>query len=66
MRIITHSLFVYSDPPTILSRSFLLTQAIFGPDILPYIYSKILNPTYSSYISAFEDGTDWVFRNVGI
>ena len=66
MWIITHKLFVYSGPPTILSRSFLLAQAIFGPDILPYKYSKILNPTHFSYISAFEDGTDRAFRNVGI
>jgi len=38
----------------------------FGPDILPYKCSKILNPTHSSYIFAFEDGTDRAFRNVGI
>jgi len=64
MRIITHSLFVYSDPPTNLSPSFLLSQAICGQDILPYIYFNILNSTHSSFISAFENGTDRVFRNV--
>ena len=30
------------------------------------VYSKILKPTHSSYLSAYEDGTDRVFRNVDI
>jgi len=29
-------------------------------------YPNILNPSYSSYVPAYEDGTDRVFRNVGI
>jgi len=32
----------------------------------PYKYSNILKPCHSSYLSAYEDGTDRVFQNVGI
>jgi len=46
MWIITHNLILYSDPPTILSPSFLLAQAIFEPDLLPCKYSNILKPTH--------------------
>jgi len=31
-----------------------------------YKYPDILNPSYSSYLPAYEDGTDRVLRNVGI
>jgi len=48
------------------SPSFLLAQAIFEPNLFPYKYSNILKPSHSSYLSAYEDGTDRVFRNVGI
>jgi hypothetical protein len=41
-----------------------LAQAIFEPNLFPYKYPNILNPSYSSYLSAYEDGT--VFRNAGI
>ena len=43
----------------------LLLQAIFEPNLYPYKYSNILKPSHSSYLSAYEDGTDRVFRNVG-
>jgi len=61
-----HNLFLYLDPPRILSPSFLLAEAIFEPNLFPYKYSNILKPTHPSYLYAFEDGTDRVFRNVGI
>jgi hypothetical protein len=48
-----------------LSPSFLLAQAIFEPNLFPYKYSNILKPSYSSYLPAYEDGTDGVFRIVG-
>jgi len=41
-------------------------QAIFEPNPFPYKYSNILTPGHSSYLPAYEDGTDRVFRNVGI
>jgi len=43
-----------------------LAQAIFEPNLFPYKYSNILKPSHSSYLSTYEDGTDRVFRNVGI
>jgi hypothetical protein len=43
-----------------------LARAIFEPNLFPYKYSIILKPSYSSYLSAYEDGTDRVFRNVGV
>jgi len=44
----------------------LLAHAIFEPNPFPYKYSNILTPGHSSYLSAYEDGTDRVFQNVGI
>jgi len=44
----------------------LLGQVIFEPTLFPYKYSSIFKPSHSSYLSAYEDGTDIVFRNVGI
>ena len=41
-----------------LSPSFLLAQAIFEPNLFPYKYSNILKPSHSSYLSAYEDGTE--------
>ena len=52
--------------PTSLSPSFLLAQAIFEPNLFPYKYSNIFKPIHPSYLSAYVDGTDRVFRNVGI
>jgi len=36
------------------------------PNLFPYKYSNIFKLTHPSYLSAYEDGTDRVFRNVGI
>jgi len=43
-----------------------MAQAIFEPNLFPYKYPNILKPSHSSYLSAYEDGTDIVLRNVGI
>jgi len=40
--------------------------AIFEPNFSPYKYPSILKPSRSSYLPAYEDGTDRAFRNVGI
>ena len=53
-------------PAPTLSPFFQLAQAIFEPDFFPYKYPNILNPSHSSYLPAYEDGTDRVHRNVGI
>jgi len=53
-------------PIPTLSLSFRLAQAIFEPNLLPYKYPNILNPSYSSYLPAYVNGTDRVFRNIGI
>ena len=40
-------LFQYSTPPpTLPSSSFLMPQAIFKPNLFPYKYHNILNPSY--------------------
>jgi hypothetical protein len=33
-------------------------QAVFEPSLFPYKYSNILKPSHSSYLSAYEDGTE--------
>jgi len=43
-----------------------LAQAIFEATLFPYKYSNIFKPSHPSYLSAYEDGTDRMFRNVGI
>ena len=53
-------------PAITLSPSFLLAQAIFEPNLFPYKYANILKPSHSSYLPAYVDGTDRMFRNVGI
>ena len=53
-------------PACSLSPSFQLAQAIFEPNLFPYKYSSILKPCHSSYLFAYEDGTDRVFRKIGI
>jgi len=53
-------------PAPTLSPYFWVAQAIFEPNIFPYKYPNILNPSYSSYIPAYESWTDRVFQNVGI
>jgi hypothetical protein len=35
-----------------------LAQAIFEPNLFPYKYRNILNPSYSSYLPTYEDGTE--------
>jgi hypothetical protein len=35
-----------------------LAHAFFEPNLFPYKYPNILNPSYSSYLPAYEDGTD--------
>jgi hypothetical protein len=45
-------------PTPTLSPSFLLAQAIFEPNLFPYKYSNILKPSHSSYLSAYEVGTE--------
>ena len=64
---------LHSTPASTLSPSFLLAQAIFEPNLFRYKYSNILKPSHSSYLSAYEDGTDSVpkrwhikFRRWGI
>ena len=49
-------------PIPTLSPSFLLAQAIFEP----HLFFPVNTPTFLKHISAYEDGTDRVFRNVGI
>jgi len=39
----------------------ILAQAVF-----PYKYSNIFKHSHPWYLSAYEDGTDRAFRNVGI
>ena len=53
-------------PAPTLSPSFPLAQAIFKPNCFPHKYSNILKPSHSSYLSTYKDGTERVFRNIGI
>ena len=39
---------------------------LIGAKLFPYKYSNIFLPIHTSYLPAYEDGTDRVFRNVGI
>ena len=48
------------------SPSLLLAQAIFEPNLLPYGYTNISQNLVILRLPAYEDGTDSVFRNVGI
>jgi hypothetical protein len=43
-----------------------LAQAVFEPNLFLYKYRDILNLSHSSYLPAYGDGTDRVFRNVRI
>jgi hypothetical protein len=52
--------------PTHTLMTFLMTQANFEPTVSCINTLTILKPSYSSYLPAYEDGTDGVFRNVGI
>jgi hypothetical protein len=53
MWVALHSLFLYSDSPPSCHP-----LAIFKPDLLSYIYPNNLNPSYSSYLPAYEDGKE--------
>jgi hypothetical protein len=39
---------------------------IFEPNLFPHKYPNILSTSHSSYLPAYEDGTDRVFQNIGI
>jgi len=41
-----------------LSPYFWLAQAILEPNLFPYKYPNIVNPSHSSYLPAYEDGTE--------
>jgi folate-dependent phosphoribosylglycinamide formyltransferase PurN len=41
-------------------------MAIFEPNLFPYKYSNIFKTIHPSYLPTYEDGTDRMFRNVGI
>jgi hypothetical protein len=43
-----------------------LAPAIFEPNLFPYKNANILKLSHSSYLSAYEDRRDGVFRNIGI
>jgi len=44
----------------------LLAQAICKPNLFLYKYPNIFKPGHPSYLLAYEEGTDRVFRNVGM
>jgi hypothetical protein len=44
--------------PKLSPPPFLLAQAIFESNLFPYKYSSILKPSHSSYLSAYENGTE--------
>jgi len=56
-----HNLFLYSDPPLLCHPPSCWLRLFF-----PYKYCNVFKPSHLSYLSAYEDGTDRVFRNVGI
>jgi len=42
-------------------------QAIFEPNLIPYDTPTFLKPSsFYTHLLAYEDGTDRVFRNVGV
>jgi hypothetical protein len=67
-----HGLSLYS-APTIMTflmaptlKTFLKAQANFEPTFSCINTLTILKPSHSSSLPAYEDGTDRVFRNVGL
>jgi hypothetical protein len=63
--LIAPTLMTFLMAPTV--TTFLMAQANFEPTFSCINISTILKPGYySSYLPAYEDGTDRVFRNVGI
>ena len=61
-----HSLFLYSDTLPPLSLLLPFYSCNFEPNLYQYKYSSNLVPDVFSTDTAYEDGTDRVFRNVGI
>ena len=53
-------------PTPTLSPSFQPAQAIFEPNLFPYEYPLHFLNIVILHLSAYDDGTDRVFRNVGI
>jgi len=45
---------------------FIWEKVWFEPNLFLYKYPNILNPSHCSYLPAYEDGTDRMFRNIGI
>jgi hypothetical protein len=56
--IATHNLFLYSDLPPPCHPPSDWLRLFFEPNLFPYKYPNILNPIYTSYLLAYEDGTD--------
>ena len=52
-----HPVCILRTAPTV-SPSSLLAQSIFEPNLIPYKYPNILKPSHSSYLPAYEDGTN--------
>jgi hypothetical protein len=53
-------------PATTVSHCYLLARAIFEPNVFPYKYSNFLKHSHPLFLPAYEEGTDTVFRNVGV
>jgi hypothetical protein len=60
-----HGLFLYLDPPVPCHPPSNWLRLFFEPNLVPFKYPNILNPGNSSYLPAYEDGTDRVFQNAG-
>jgi len=64
--VILHILFLYSDPPLPCHPPFYCLRLFSSQTFSPYEYSNIFKPSHPSSLPAYKDGTDRVFRNVGI
>ena len=64
--VVLPSLFVYSNPLLPFHPTLQLAQATFKPNPFPYTHPNILNPSNSSHLATYEDGTHTLYRNVGI
>jgi hypothetical protein len=58
--------FMQDGPAPTLLPSFLLAQAIFEPNVFLRKCPNTPKPSHSSHLPAYGDGTDRMFRNVGI
>jgi hypothetical protein len=61
-----HSLFLYSDPPPPCHPSSDWLRLFSSQTFSLINTTTFLKPSHTSYLPAYEDGTDIVFRNVGI